>query len=138
MQRHGQQGRRSKDALAAGRGLDGEGRQQRKHDKVCQPPQRQRRGKAQVQKIRKEHRTAAGQIQQRVLVSLQLVVFLMTGVGGVGGGEQRVGELLPGEDGGIFVLQKLVGVGLPAETGGGGHLAHLPVIVGDPIGPLGG
>ena len=62
----------------------------------------------------------------------------MTGVGGVGGGEQRVGELLPGEDGGIFVLQKLVGVGLPAETGGGGHLAHLPVIVGDHIGPLGG
>ena len=138
MQRHGQQRRYGEDPPPDGRDLDRPGGQRREQQQVGQPPQRQRRGEAQVQQVRQEHRRPAGKVKQRVLVGLQLGIFLVAVKVGVGGGEQGIGEFLPGEHRGVLILQGGVHVGHPAETGGGGHVAHLPVLIGEEIGPPAG
>ena len=138
MERHGQQGHRRKDAFAPGGHLHGPGGQGGKEEQVGQPAQSQRRGEAQMEKVGHKHRRTAGQIEQRILVGLQLGVFLVAVEGGVGGGEQRVGELPPGEHRGVLILQGGVHVGLPAETGGGRHMAHLPPVVREKVRPPAG
>ena len=58
-----------------------------------------------MEQISKEHRRPAGKVQERVLVGLQFVVFLVAVKFRVGGGKEGAGELLPGEHGGVFILQ---------------------------------
>src|SRR5699024_12702393 len=77
LQRHGQQRRRGEDPPPTGRDFDRPGGQRREQQQVGQPPQGQRRGEAQVQQVRQEYSRPAGQVEQRVLVGLQFVVFLV-------------------------------------------------------------
>ena len=138
MQRHRQQRCRCKHPLAEGRRPDSQRRQRRKQQQVCQPPQQQRGGKPQMQQIGEKDRRRAGQIEQRVLVGLQLVVLLMTVKRLLGRGQKLRGERLPCKHGRVFVLQ--VGVLVPhtAEGRCRGDPAHPPFLAGQIIGPAAG
>ena len=129
MQRHRQQCGHGEHPLAEGRDPHGQRRQRREEQQVCQPPQKQRGRKAQVEHIRREHRRRAGKVKQRVLVGLQFVIFLMAVERFVGRCEQLGGELLPREDRRVLVLQGGVLVAHAAEARRRGHLAHPPIAV---------
>ena len=104
MQRHGQQCCRGKHPPAKGGVFDCRHGQQRKADQIGQPSQRQRRDKAQMQHKGDKDRSGAGQIQNRVLVGLGLLVFSVAVKAVRGQGEQIVGVGLPGPDGGTVPI----------------------------------
>ena len=138
MQRHGQQRGGGEQPLAKGGAAHRQRRQRRKQHKVGKPAQHQGGHKAQPQKIPHEHAQRAGKIQQRVGVGLQLLQHAVAVEPVGGGGEQLVDGLLPGEHRGVFVLNEPVDVMLPAVAGVHRHKAHLPVLRGEPVGPLTG
>ena len=129
MQRHGQQSHGCKHPFSKGDYFYRIAGQSRKQQQVGQPPQSQGRGKAQMEQVRHKHGCAAGQIEQRILVGLQFCVLLMAVVGGIGGGKQGIGKFFPGKYGRVFILQGGIYIGFPAETGGSGHMSHLPLVV---------
>ena len=140
MQRHGQKRRRGKHPPAKGRVFDRRRGQQRKAGQVGQPAQHQRRHKAQAQHKGQEHRRRAGQVEQRVLVGLGLLILGMA-VERIGReGEQVAGKGLPGPHGGagLLVLQGRVHVVLAAVAHADGHVPHLPVLVREHICPPAG
>ena len=138
VQRHGQQRGHGKDPLAERRGLDRQRRQRRKEQQICKPPQKQRGRKAKMQHIGQKYCRRTDDIQKRVLVGLQFIIFLMAVKGLVCGGEQLGGERLPRKDRRVLVLQVGVLVTDAAEARRRGHLTHPPLVMGQVVGPAAG
>ena len=75
-----------------------------------------------MQHIGQKYRRRTDDVQKRVLVGLQFIIFLMAVKGLVCGGEQLGGERLPRKDRRVLVLQVGVLVTDAAEARRRGHL----------------
>ena len=91
-----------------------------------------------MEQISHEHCRRADQVHGGVAVGLQFLQRHMA-VKAVGcGGQQISTQFLPGEHGGAFLLQQGIGVVFPAVGHVQRHMAHLPLVAAEPVGPLAG
>ena len=74
------------DKTVAAAGEQGQ-KQRRTEQQICKPPQKQRGRKAKMQHIGQKYCRRTDDIQKRVLVGLQFIIFLMAAKGLVCGGE---------------------------------------------------
>ena len=111
MKAHGQKACGDENALAEGGLFDGPGREQGKGQQIGQPPQQQGGREAQPQQKAQGHGRAADGVQQVAVIRLHFAVQLKIAGGIAAAGEQRAGEFLPGEHGGVLVLQQRVHIG---------------------------